>query len=114
MVANLTSFGDRPATEWFAGSDPVDTPLGSGGGTAHLLLEAWRATGPNERFEEWLRRSRKLVLHGGGQSRRLPAYASVGKPFIPIPAFRWSSGQRLDQTLVDFQIPVYQKVFEQA
>ena len=41
---------------------------------------------------------------GGGQSRRLPAYAPAGKLLMPIPVFRWSRGQRLDQTLLDLPV----------
>jgi galactokinase/mevalonate kinase-like predicted kinase len=40
------------------------------------------------------------VIHGGGESRRLPAYAAASKLFIPIPALRWSRGQKLGQTLL--------------
>src|SRR5437660_7119014 len=97
---------------WLASSDPM--PLGSGGGTAHLLAEAWRATAPTRSFEEWLRQSRKLILHAGGQSRRLPAYAPTGKLLMPIPVFRWARGQRLDQSLLDLQLPDYQRVLAHA
>jgi galactokinase/mevalonate kinase-like predicted kinase len=110
-------FGDlegRRAPDWFAGHDPEGRPLGSGGGTAHVLVEAWRATGEGRGFLEWLRSSRKLVLHAGGQSRRLPAYAATGKILMPIPVFRWARGQRLDQTLLDVQLPDYERVLRQA
>lgn len=99
---------------WFATHDPGDLRLGSGGGTAHLLVKAWRATGGGESFDEWLNGPRKLLIHGGGQSRRLPAYAAVGKPFLPMPILRHSFGQRLDQTLLDFQRPPYERVLAQA
>ena len=104
----------RPRPEWFAGSDPADRRLGSGGGTAHLLVNAWRATGGGAGFWDWLRRERKLMIHGGGQSRRLPAYAVAGKPLMPIPVFRWARGQRLDQTLLDLQLPWYRRVLTHA
>jgi galactokinase/mevalonate kinase-like predicted kinase len=102
----------RPA--WFGTSDPAGSRLGSGGGTANLLSEAWRATDGEKFFSSWLRASRKLIIHGGGQSRRLPAYAPVGKLLMPIPAFRWSRGQRLDQTLLDLQLPDYERVLAHA
>jgi galactokinase/mevalonate kinase-like predicted kinase len=57
-----------------------------------------------------LRGGGKLVIHGGGESRRLPAYAPVGKPLVPIPVLRWSRGQQLDQTLLDLQVPAYRRV----
>ena len=105
--------GRRPP-EWFATADPPGKPLGSGGGTAHLLAAAWRATGHDLAFGEWLQRSRKLILHAGGQSRRLPAYAPTGKLLMPLPVFRWARGQRLDQTLLDLQLPDYQRVLAHA
>lgn len=83
------------------GADPAGKPLGSGGGTVHLLQTAAQAAGVS--LSDWLRSRCSVVLHGGGQSRRLPAYAAVGKPFIPVPVFRWAAGQRLDQTLFDLQ-----------
>jgi galactokinase/mevalonate kinase-like predicted kinase len=84
-----------------SGSDPVGYPLGSGGGTVHLLQTAAQAAGVP--LSAWLQQNCSVVLHGGGQSRRLPAYAAVGKPFVPVPVFRWAAGQRLDQTLFDLQ-----------
>jgi len=104
----------RPRPRWFATSDPPGRPLGSGGGTAHLLVEAWRATGADQSFPAWLRASRKLILHAGGQSRRLPAYAATGKLLMPIPVFRWARGQRLDQSLLDLELPDYERVLAHA
>ena len=104
----------RGLPEWFATCDPAGSKLGSGGGTAHVLAEGWRATGGGEGFGEWLRGSRKLILHAGGQSRRLPAYAGTGKLLLPVPVFRWARGQRLDQSLLDLQLPDYQRVLAHA
>src|SRR4051794_31146973 len=99
MAAQFETLEGSRRPEWFAGSDPAGKPLGSGGGTAHLLAQAWHSTPSRGTFREWLGASRKLVLHAGGHSRRLPAYAATGKLLMPIPVFRWSHGQRLDQTL---------------
>jgi galactokinase/mevalonate kinase-like predicted kinase len=114
MAEGFQVLEGRRRPEWFAGYDPVGQPLGSGGGTANLLAEAWRATAPERSFSEWLRQSRKLILHAGGQSRRLPAYAPTGKLLMPIPVFRWSRGQRLDQSLLDLQLADYQRVLAHA
>lgn len=114
MVRTWTESAPEADCDWFATHDPGETRLGSGGGTAHLLVEAWRATGNGLSFQEWLESSRKLLIHGGGQSRRLPAYAAVGKPFLPLPILRHSFGQRLDQTLLDFQRPLYERVLTQS
>ena len=104
----------RSAPEWIASHDPEGGPLGSGGGTVHLLVEAWRTSAPDVPFAEWLGSDRKLILHAGGQSRRLPAYSAVGKVLLPMPAFRWTRGQRLDQTLLDIQLPHYHSVLSHA
>jgi galactokinase/mevalonate kinase-like predicted kinase len=114
MARAFTTLEERPQPEWFATCDPVGAKLGSGGGTAHLLAEAWRATGSGAGFAQWLGQSRKLLIHGGGQSRRLPSYAPVGKLLLPLPVFRWAHGQRLDQTLLDVQLPDYERVLQHA
>ncbi len=94
------------------GADPAGKALGSGGGTVHLLQLAAREAGVD--LYTWLQRKCSMVLHGGGQSRRLPAYAAVGKPFIPVPVFRWAVGQRLDQTLFDLQRSFIERVVTKA
>jgi len=114
MAGVFEKLEGRPRPEWFASSDPDNRSLGSGGGTAQLLADAWRATGAGKSFETWLHSSRKLVLHAGGQSRRLPAYAATGKLLMPLPVFRWGRGQRLDQSLLDVQLPDYQRVLAHA
>ena len=54
------------------------------------------------------------MLHGGGESRRLPAYAALGKVFLPMPAVDGLAPRRFDQMLADFQIPAYQQVLREA
>ncbi len=93
-----------PRDEYFCTNDPVGHKLGSGGGTTWLLQQA----------KEWLNGERCIILHAGGQSRRLPSYAPSGKILTPIPVFRWERGQRLSQTLLDLQIPLYERIMEQA
>ena len=62
--------------EWFCTSDPVGHKLGSGGGTAWLLEACKEAEGHGDMpFAVWLGREKRILLHAGGQSRRLPAYA---------------------------------------
>lgn len=100
--------------EWFCTHDPLGERLGSGGGTLHLLRECWRGSGSGRAFVDWLAEDRGLLLHAGGQSRRLPAYAAEGKALIPVPVFRWSTGQRIDQTLLDLQLPFLERVMEAA
>ena len=104
----------QPAADCFVTADPPGGHLGSGGATAHVLHAAWQAAAPELPWSDWLRRRRRMVLHGGGQSRRLPAYAVTGKPMLPLPVLRWSRGQRLDQTLLDVQLPDYARLFDAA
>ncbi len=101
---------DRP----FVTSDPPDRALGSGGGTAHVLVEAWRSLDGGIPFQTWLDRSPKLVLHGGGQSRRLPSYAAPGKPLLPLPVFGEAWGQTPEQALIDLQLPSCRNILERA
>ena len=100
--------------EFFCTNDPVGHKLGSGGGTAWLLNEAWKNEGAQQSFQEWLGSERRILLHAGGQSRRLPAYAPSGKILTPIPVFRWERGQRLSQTLLDLQLPLFERIMAQA
>ena len=101
--------------EWFCTSDPVGHKLGSGGGTAWLLEACRAAEGRGEMpFTAWLAREKRILLHAGGQSRRLPAYAPSGKVLTPVPVFRWKRGQRLSQDLLSLQLPLYEQIMERA
>ena len=73
--------------EWFCTHDPLDHKLGSGGGTVWLLLKALAGittadgTVPHfnsEAFFQALASEKRILIHAGGQSRRLPAYAPSG------------------------------------
>ena len=98
----------------FAGSDPPGRQLGSGGGTAHLLAEAWRALAPDAAPAAWLAASRKLLIHASGQSRRLPAYAALGKSRLPLPPLAGESGQAPDQTLLSLQQTAFTHLLRHA
>jgi len=109
MCRNLEFCEPKVAARSFATFDPPGAQLGSGGGTAYLLEQAWKNSN-NPSFKDWLSEKGKLIIHGGGEGRRLPAYAPSGKLFIPMPVFRWSRGQRLNQTLLDLAEPTLQKL----
>ena len=100
--------------EWFCTSDPVGKKLGSGGGTTWLLDECRKNEADGQDVMEWLGREKRILLHAGGQSRRLPAYAPSGKILTPIPVFRWARGQKITQTLLDLQLPLYEEIMEKA
>jgi len=98
--------------EWFVVADLEDRRIGSGGSTVYCLeqvLERERAGGTacatitspassevgqavppalpacGPAAAEVLRRLRILIVHAGGDSRRLPAYGPCGKIFVPVP-----------------------------
>lgn len=100
--------------EWFCTSDPVGSKLGSGGGTAWLLESCHRQWAPHADWKAWLGSEKRILLHAGGQSRRLPGYAPSGKVLTPIPVFRWARGQRLSQDLLSLQLPLYEQIMEMA
>ncbi len=114
LVSRFHSLEGKSASSWFVTADPDDSPLGSGGGTAHLLHECWRERGGSTDFQNWLGEDRRILIHAGGKSRRLPAYSPTGKILTPIPVFRWKRGQKIDQKLLDIQIPFYDKILKKA
>lgn len=106
LVENFHQLCNLNRNEWFVASDPDGKKVGSGGGTV-ALMENYVAAGGN--FSD-----RKIIIHACGESRRLPAYASVGKVLTPVPVFRWANGQRIDQTLLSLQMPLYEEIMERA
>jgi len=88
--------------------------VGSGGGSASILASAYAQSGFKGDFKDWLTESKRMIIHSGGESRRLPAYAPYGKSLLPMPVFRWSKGQHLDQKLLDFQASFYERILNAA
>ena len=101
---------------WFCCCDPIGRRLGSGGGTTWLLESCRRAESKESGhgFVEWLGKEKRILLHAGGQGRRVPAYAPSGKILTPLPVFRWERGQKLSQDLLSLQLPLYEKIMEKA
>ncbi|MFA5328824.1 MAG: bifunctional fucokinase/fucose-1-phosphate guanylyltransferase [Prolixibacteraceae bacterium] len=102
-----------PESDWFVTSDPEQKRIGSGGGTAYLLTELFHQEN-NLSFDEWVRKEKRVIIHAGGQSRRLPAYAPLGKSLLPMPVFRWSRGQQLNQRLIHLQTPLFDQILDRA
>lgn len=94
---------DRDRNEFFCTSDPRCKRLGSGSGTTWLLEECYREENSDSDFRKWLSNEKRVLVHTGGQSRRLHAYAVAGKIGLPVPVFRWARGQRLSQDLLSLQ-----------
>ncbi len=118
LVGCFHNITGLPAQDFFCTHDPVGRKLGSGGGSAWLLIDDFLhqpGTTHNARgFREWLAAEKRLLIHAGGQSRRLPAYAPSGKILTPIPVFRWERGQRLSQNLLSLQLPLYRQILGSA
>ena len=92
-------------------ADPQGRRVGSGGSTLECLLEVLRresGVGRNvtdfSDAEKVLRELRILIVHAGGDSRRLPAYSPCGKIFVPLPA---DSESLVTPTLFDRLVPAF-------
>ena len=99
--------------EYYCTCDPVGHRLGSGGGTTWLLQQCFKAAGQAS-FDTWLAEEKRILVHAGGQSKRLPSYAVSGKVLMPVPVFRWERGQKLSQNLMSLQLPLYEKMMQMA
>ena len=90
--------------------DPGGRRIGSGGSTIACLVEVLNRELPRaeraaaQRWSEALRRLRILIVHAGGDSKRLPAYGPCGKIFIPVPG---AADGPIGPTLFDRQIDTY-------
>lgn len=63
--------------------DPEGKRVGSGGATFHVLRYLTERIG--ERADECLKGKKVLVIHSGGDSKRVPQYSVCGKLFSPVP-----------------------------
>ena len=94
--------------------DPDGKRVGSAGSTIFCLMQilsleladsvSGAALRPQELWIETLGRLRILIVHAGGDSKRLPAYGPCGKAFIPLPG---EPENVLGSTIFDRQLPVY-------
>ena len=78
--------------------DPPQGRVGSGGGTIHALAQL------RESYGSAVDRRSILLIHAGGESRRLPTYAPEGKLFAPVPV---PSSTVLSPVLFDVQLNLY-------
>lgn len=114
LVESFHEIANVGTADWFCTSDPIGARLGSGGGTTWLLEECRKSENQSGSPISWLAREKRILLHAGGQSRRLPSYAPSGKILTPIPVFRWARGQKLSQNLLSLQLPLYEKIMHKA
>lgn len=87
-------------------ADPGGRRIGSGGSTLVCLREvlSHEAQAQPAEAARTLHDLRILIIHAGGDSRRLPAYGQCGKIFVPLPG---ESDSPVATTLFDRQLPVY-------
>lgn len=93
-------------------TDPDGRRIGSGGSTLLCIMKVLNREQETLPFplatpdllESTLRRLRVLIIHAGGDSRRLPAYGPCGKIFIPVPG---KSVSGLAPTLFDRLLPAF-------
>lgn len=65
-------------TNYLVLPDPDGKRVGSGGATLNVLREIWQ-------LEHSFDGLRLLVIHSGGDSKRVPQYSACGKLFSPVP-----------------------------
>ena len=69
-------------TKYVVISDPKGLRVGSGGATLNVLKEIYGHESANANCFE---NKRILVIHSGGDSKRVPQYSACGKLFAPVP-----------------------------
>ncbi len=91
--------------------DPGGKRVGSGGSTLCCLMEVLQrrlgrklARSDARVWEQVLGALRILIIHAGGDSRRVPAYGPCGKIFIPVPG---ENDRAVCLSLFDRQLPAY-------
>lgn len=70
------------STKYAVLSDPDGKRVGSGGATFNVLNYIAQQS-PD--LEDHFKNQRILVIHSGGDSKRVPQYSAVGKLFSPVP-----------------------------
>ena len=110
----LTGFG---SDGWFCTSDPVGSHLGSGGGTVWVMENSPFPTCPlgEKSVSSPLKGSEReltVIIHAGGCSRRIPAYAPSGKVLTPIPVVG-AEGVSVC-SLLDLQKGLYERIMAMA
>lgn len=86
-IGQRLSRGALPGqTRYLVVADPGDRRAGSGGATLHALRALVEAAAPTAESLQWWAAQRVLMIHAGGESRRLPQYSLSGKLFGALPA----------------------------
>jgi galactokinase/mevalonate kinase-like predicted kinase len=86
-------------------ADPPGGRVGTGGGTLWALFRLLEQRAPDD-TDAFLESQRILLVHAGGESRRLPTYAPEGKLFAPLPL---PSSALLPPVVLDAQLGLFLK-----
>jgi galactokinase/mevalonate kinase-like predicted kinase len=86
-------------------ADPPGGRVGTGGGTLWALARLLERRDPAD-AGAFLENERILLVHAGGESRRLPCYAPEGKLFAPLPL---PSSALLPPVVLDAQLGLFFK-----
>lgn len=98
LRARASQLRTQGVRRWLVIPDPKDRRAGSGNATLLALarvVAAQARSHPGLRAKDALANQRTLIIHCGGDSRRLPAYAAIGKLFLPLD--RRTSGGSYDE-----------------
>ena len=96
-------------------ADPQGKRVGSGGSTLYCLMRVvqeevkrtWQSADDLAAVERLLKGLRILILHAGGDSRRVPAYGPCGKIFAPVPG---EPREGVISTLFDRLYPIFREM----
>ncbi len=86
-------------------SDPESGRVGSGGGTLLALKSLMEDCG-NAADADFFDGRRVLIVHAGGESRRMPAYVPEGKIFSPVPV---AASSVFPPVILDLQLTLFLK-----
>lgn len=91
QINNRQADNVLPITKYIVLSDPDGKRVGSGGATFNVLKcladEITRESGYEQAGKSLYSNKRILVIHSGGDSKRIPQYSAIGKLFSPVPRF---------------------------
>lgn len=94
--------------------DMDDVRIGSGGATINALHKLGQAVHHDEapaRLADWWARQRVLIIHAGGDARRLPQYSLSGKLFSALPITTpWGEVSTVFDELLVFSTPWAQQL----
>lgn len=90
-----------------------DHPFGSVGEITDLIQCAAKEEGfRSTNLEAWFRSGWKVIVLSRDGGVDFPPEMATNRILLPVPVFRWSLGQRLDQTWLDLQIPLLLRLLQ--